>query len=311
MNIFYQILILFFLFFILFPVVAISSITIVRLIYRKIKRKENIGIKRVLPAVIIALIGLAIVPPLPYIAYDLTVQETIITGTNGDLKYDDKTGIRSMDIKGKKYLELDRSISPVHLIDISEDAEISFGDPIANVIDMDQLIFIEKYIYKIFRYPAKSLLVYQVENEDMKDFVCLERESIFCDEKTIDDRVAFYSDFNNYNYFALDYDTDYFSEISVSNDSIVEINDLSLTMETAETTELSVDSDYFYLILMGESKDRLFLREFADIYFDDDKNGYMIVSEDWTGDGTVTLKLIPLSKKTSENLSAAFDRAGI
>ncbi len=321
MSIVLQWLLIILLFFILLPVVAISIITAIRFVYRKIKKRKTIKTSRFILTILIAVIGLAIIPPVTYIIMESTTSNVTITGHIAYMTNDDDDFyVRYIDYDGTKYQELDTSISGEENYEQSDDAPLDYGKALANVVFEDQSVM-EKYIYTVFRYPTNSQLIYSITNTGMKDCISLEDTTIFCDEDTVDKRLEYYRNNDNYNYFAQDYNTDKYYDIKIDNKSIDEINDLanlkngydyddteeSITKTIPGIVKLDVESDYDLLTIIGESKDKLILHEIGEVYVAGDGKMYQIVEEMYREeDGGTSLFVLPVSDATTAKLQQVF-----
>ena len=325
MNVFLFWLIIIILFFAILPAAAISLITVVRFFYRKIRKRKTIPLSRLAIAGIVAVICLAVIPPMTFAVAESTMKDVVLTGDIAYMSIDkDNPNIRYIDYNGRKYQELDTSISDNEYFDYSEDAGLEYGGPIANVIYRDQSP-VAKYVYFVFRYPVDSQLIFSVKNEGMSDCISLDETSLFCDTDTIDKRLAYYRDAGNYNYYIIDYNTDEYYDIAVDDASIKEINSLSIQKNEYENsvTEISaaeaipdvealeVESDYDMITILGESKDKLMLREIGEVYIDKEGRMYQLIEEIDNNDGTVTLLVLPVSDTTTKKITTALENTGV
>lgn len=310
MNVFLFWLTIFVLFFMILPAAAISLITIVRFFYRKIRKRKTVPVSQLTAAVIIAVVCLAVIPPITFAASESTMKDVIVTDDIAFMTIDtDMSETRYIEYNGREYQELDTSISVNEYFDYSEDAGLKYDGPIANVVFRDQSL-IAKYVYYVFRYPVDSQLIYSVKNDGMNDCISLDETTLFCDKATIDKRLAYYRDTKNYNYYAIDYNSDKSFDIAIDNDSIEEINELA-NRDADDTVDIKVDADYDMYTILGESKDKLILREIGEIYVDRDGKIYTLIDEIWNDDGTVTLQVFPLSDNTAQKITTALSDAGV
>ena len=317
-------LIIIFLFFAVFPLIAYCLITGVRFIYRKINNKKTISVPKFIIVFILGIICLALIPPIPFIVSGNS-ENVIVTADPAYLSYDDDNpNIRYIVYKGKKYQELETSVSDYEEFDYSEDADLKYGIPIANVFYQDRS-FLERYMYTIFKYPVHSQLMYSVENRGMENYISLEGTSLFCLEEYIDEQIAYYSDPQNYEFYVENYNEDSFHDIKLSNKTIEELRrltymkyeygyndeDNSLLENIPEVIKLDVPSDYNEYYIRGESKDKLFLREIASLYIDENNNLYQIVGEDWQDDGSTVLYVLSVPKNIAQEVVGAFEQSSV
>jgi hypothetical protein len=306
-----------FLFFILLPTVAISLVTLIKFVLEKIRKRPTMGMAKFIITVVIGIVGLALIPPITYITSESAIMGTTITGNIATYTTNkNNSDIRYIELSGKKYQELETSISNIEYYGLSDDANLSYGKAIANVVWDDQP-FMEAYIRTVFKYPINSQLIFPVKNRGMSDFISVEDTSLFCDVNSIDTWLAYYRNMDNYNYFVQDYNTDATFDIYVDDESLDEISKLNYLKDEYESNDtekslqeiipqavsVDVDSDYDLFTIMGESKNKIILHEVAEIYKDSHGKSYLFVEELWNDDGTVTLMLIPVPQQTNSKLA--------
>ena len=309
-------LILLALFFILLPLASICIITGIRFIYRKIRKQETFNTPKFLAVLLTGLVVLAAIPPLPYVVHDM-IRGTHLTAQNSvmtyDKNYDTKNSIRYIDYNGRTYQELIPSISDTEYIDVSDNADLKFGEPVANVFD-DSQSNIEKYIFNVFRYPANSRFIYKAEISNSDDYISLDQTDFFCDQASLDKRIEYYSDFENWDYYLEDYNTGQICDINLDPKAVDEIRELaymhyntdydvdSIVETIPDIIKFNAPSDYDIIAINGESKDELLLRSFGEVYIHNDKI-YQFVDEIYNEDGSTDIFVLPISGETSKTLA--------
>lgn len=323
MNEALQILLFIFLLFILLPAVAISIITVVRYIFRKIKGKKVMGTPAFIGVILVAVIGLAIIPPIPYLISESFSSSNIhITGNTATIIYDDNydnNGIRYIEYEDTIYQEIIPSVSNIEYYESSENINLDYDKPLANIIDENQSI-VEKYIYKVFKYPVYSRFIYQVLNKGSDGYIALDNGDLFYPQKNIAEKIKYYSNLSSYNYYVHDYNTDKQYDITLSTGAADEILKLSKKAEKADIdklyesfnqiVEIEAEADYDLSAINGRSKDGLLLKSIGEV-FEKNNKLYQVIDEEYLDDGTVILHTVPLSQKTSDELSNALKKVGI
>lgn len=314
-------------FFILLPFVALCAVTAIRYIYRRVRKRKTFSIQKFIVVLLITIIGLAVIPPLPFIISEARQGDIVLTGNLASIEYDkDNPNIRHIYDKstGKSYQEFETSISDVEYFDYSEEVDLEYGEPIANTV-FDNQSLLGKYVQNVFKYPVNSQLIYLVEKEGMENYISLEQTYLFCQTDSIDEKINYYRDTKNYDYFVEDYNSGEFHELAIDDDSIQEIRELAYLKndyEYEDTEEsilkaipnaisLDVESDYDMMTVIGESKDKFMLREIGTVYTDNDGKMYQVIEEIWEDDGSVALLVLTLSDKTTNILTTSFKNAGI
>lgn len=312
------------LFLVLLPLAAISIVTSIRFFYRKISKKKTLGIPKFVGSFFAGILAFALIPPLPYIVHDMQ-NDVPITGKSAvmtyDAKYDTENSIRYIEYGGLRYKELIPTISETEYIDVSDGTEFKYSKAVANVFD-DSRSIIEKYVFNVFKYPVNSRMVYMVENNDMEDYISLDQAEFFINESFIDEKVEYYSDSKNWNYYVEDYNTEKFYDIVLDAKVADEISQLAyryydtdydentITEVIPDIVTFNVESDYDLIMVNGESKDKILLKSVGEIYIKDSKL-YQFIEEEYNEDGSTDIYVLPISDNTSAKLTEQFKKVGL
>lgn len=315
-----QIISLILLLFVLLPVISISIIIAVKFIYGKIRGHKTISTPKFIVSLLVGVICLALLPPIPYVISESYYEygNVAATGNTAAIKYDkeyDSNGIRYIIYNGTTYKELIPSMDNTISYSYSDVMNFKYGEPLANILSKDQSL-LEKYVYKVFNYPVNSGVIYPITNDGYEGYISLDLSEVFVSLDNIDERVSYYNDFANYNYYVEDYNTQEISDITLDYKVADEISKIYLEgldfdyeeidKFSLELTKHKEDADYDIMSLNGESKDGLLLMPVGELYEKDGKF-YHIIYEHYDDDGSVLLYTVKLSDDATAKLNKALD----